>query len=76
MSDLAALILEAQMLAGARHPCAVHGHLWQFTGCRPCDCDPGGCPLPVHKCSRCGDYDYGDNDDAAAIIKNCLGATR
>lgn len=29
------------------------------------------CSVPLHECSRCGDCDYGDNDEAAETRKHC-----
>ena len=48
------------------------GHDWQHIG----GCNAGCaewccCSVPVQKCSRCGDYDYGDNDEARQIEADC-----
>ena len=32
---------------------------------------PGSCSVPVLKCTRCGDYDYGDNAEAEEIRARC-----
>lgn len=32
---------------------------------------PGQCSVPVNHCSRCGDCDYGDNDDARSVRSYC-----
>ncbi len=47
------------------------GHGWVFAGSRPCGCKGGGCSVPVHQCSRCGDCDYGDNEEAREIVAEC-----
>ena len=49
------------------------GHEWVFVGGRACDCeDPTGyCSFPVHRCAKCGDYDYGDNDEARQVVADC-----
>lgn len=53
------------------------GHKWEFVGGRNCGCaavarhQREGCSVPVHRCSNCGDYDYGDNDDARQVKKDC-----
>lgn len=53
------LICEAVALAGG-NLCAS-GHAWVTEGGRPCPYDfAHGCTQTVFKCSRCGDYDYGD----------------
>lgn len=56
-------------IAGA--PCADVGHRWKFFGGRHCGCEPGSCSVPVHKCSVCGDYDYGENDESEDIRRRC-----
>lgn len=48
------------------------GHDWQSVG----GCNAGchaecGCSVPVYTCSRCGDCDYGDNDEARVVRKRC-----
>ena len=32
---------------------------------------PGCCSVPVHKCTRCGDCDYGENGDADEVRRLC-----
>lgn len=32
---------------------------------------PGACSVPVLQCTRCGDVDYGDNDDARRVREDC-----
>lgn len=51
----------------------VHGdHDWQSTGGCHCGCEDGrSCSVPVHECTRCGDCDYGDNDEARDIVAKC-----
>lgn len=36
-------------------------------GCHE-DCD---CSVPVHTCTRCGDCDYGKNDEAEQVRADC-----
>lgn len=53
------------------------GHDWVFKGGRACDCEDvcgNGCSIPVHECSRCGDCDYGENEDAQQVKRDCDGA--
>lgn len=52
-------------------PSCANDHQWVFVGGRPCGCEPGGCSFPVHKCAVCGDYDYGENEEATEIRKRC-----
>lgn len=61
---LTRLIAEASVLAGGVHPCHVLGHKWTHIGGANCGCPGGSCSVPVHKCEGCGDYDYGENDEA------------
>jgi hypothetical protein len=66
---LSRLIAEASVLAGGQHPCAVLGHKWVFMGGASRSLEGGGyCSVPVYECEACGDCDYGDNPEAAAIM--------
>jgi len=65
-------IAEATALAGG-NLCAA-GHDWISDGGRSCPKDGigknavgpyGGCSQTVYRCSRCGDYDYGDKGGPA-----------
>jgi hypothetical protein len=69
--ELSRLIAEASVLAGGKHPCAVLGHKWVSTGGANCGCRDGCCSVPVHQCDSCGDYDYGDNDEADEMREAC-----
>ncbi len=79
MSDLAQR-LEAAQAEVARlqremkqATCAELGrHDWQHLGGAWCGCDDGSCSVPVYLCSRCGDSDYGHNEEAADIRRRCL----
>lgn len=76
-SDLLSQLAEAEARvaqlrrAVAQGPCREVGHDWQHIGGRNCGCGDGGCSVPVHQCSKCGDCDYGDNPEAAATIAAC-----
>lgn len=66
-AELASLELQAQAAT-----CLEMGkHDWQFYGGANCGCQDGGCSVPVHKCVRCGDCDYGENDEAESIRRDC-----
>ena len=47
-------------------------HEWVSAGgkCAMC-CDTCSCSVPVYKCAVCGDYDYGDNDEAIETKRYC-----
>lgn len=48
------------------------GHDWQSIGGANAGCHPlCSCSVPVNRCSRCGDSDYGDNPEAAATRADC-----
>ena len=50
------------------------GYTWVLAGGTACCCPEShgnGCSLPVYQCAKCGDYDYGDNEEARAIIAKC-----
>lgn len=60
--------------------CSERGHKMQSTGGMNCGCTfeddagqllLGSCSVPVHHCTRCGDCDYGDNDEAIEIRRVC-----
>jgi len=52
--------------------CADLGHDWHSTGGRNAGCHEWcGCSIPVQVCQRCGDCDYGDNDEARQTIADC-----
>lgn len=72
-TELERLAAEAVVLAGGDHPCTILGHKWQFAGGANCCCHKdAGCSIPVHKCEACGDYDYGENDEADEIREKCF----
>ena len=78
MTDLVAELRDAEdraaqlRLAIRQGPCREHGHDWQFLGGRNAGCaDRCGCSVPVNHCAKCGDCDYGDNDEAQAIVRAC-----
>jgi hypothetical protein len=48
------------------------GHDWQsIGGCNASCSDMCGCSVPVNTCSRCGDCDYGDNEEAKDVRRVC-----
>lgn len=52
--------------------CLEVGHDWQSFGGANAGCsDWCACSVPVNVCSKCGDCDYGDNDDAEEVRENC-----
>ena len=69
---LTRLIAEASVLAGGDHPCGILGHLWRHAGGANCGCHPDAmCSVPIHECAACGDFDYGDNEDAEEQRAEC-----
>jgi len=62
-------MLKQQIATGA---CADVGHAWEHIGGRNAGCsDTCACSVPVHVCPKCGDSDYGDNDEARRIREDC-----
>lgn len=64
----------AQLERQAKHAsCRDLGHDWRMIGGKNagCGCDGCGCSVPVNECVRCGDCDYGDNDEAVRTVKEC-----
>jgi hypothetical protein len=47
-------------------------HDMQSIGGRNCGChEDACCSVPVMVCTRCGECDYGDNDEAREIVRAC-----
>jgi len=62
--------LERQVLAA---PCAEVGHRWRHIGGRCACCDDAcRCSIPVNECEVCKDCDYGENEEARRVIKECF----
>ncbi|MCA0358693.1 MAG: hypothetical protein LCH78_17915 [Proteobacteria bacterium] len=62
-------MLKQQIATGA---CADVGHAWEHIGGRNAGCsDTCACSVPVHVCAKCGDSDYGENDDASVTRDRC-----
>lgn len=73
-TPLEKLAIEAVALAGGPHPCHVLGHKWRHIGGANAGCDEDtacACSVPVYKCVVCDDSDYGDNQEADDIMKDC-----
>jgi hypothetical protein len=50
-----------------------NGHDWKSVGGANAGCGKNcSCSVPVHECTRCGDSDYGQNDEAETIRDECL----
>ncbi|MBN9548782.1 MAG: hypothetical protein J0H31_07850 [Alphaproteobacteria bacterium] len=61
--------IEREIAAG---PCWTHGHTWTFLGGANAGCcDTCNCSVSVHVCAKCGDCDYGVNEEAVQIRKEC-----
>jgi hypothetical protein len=58
------LIREAAHIA-APDDCGAHGHAWESDGGRSCPRGADGCSQTVYRCTRCGEYDYGDKGGPA-----------
>ena len=64
-----------RQIAGAS--CQEVGHDWQFYGGKNAGCcDWCDCSVPVYRCSKCGDFDYGENDEAEQIRRECADTRR
>lgn len=61
--------IEREMAHG---PCSEHGHEWEFYGGSNLGCDPDcACGGSVYVCLKCGDCDYGDNEENDELRANC-----
>lgn len=48
------------------------GHDWRSIGGANAGCDDVcRCSVPVHQCARCGDCDYGENEEATEVRREC-----
>lgn len=57
----------------ATGPCRTHGHDWQSIGGCNAGChETCACSVPVNTCTKCGDCDYGENDDAIETRRACV----
>jgi hypothetical protein len=66
-ADLARLLRQA-----ASATCADLSHDMQSIGGRNAGCDKDCCcSVPVNECTRCGDCDYGDNEEAKQVRRDC-----
>lgn len=65
----------ARLEALSEHgPCEDHGHDWVSFGGANAGCDSGdecGCSVPVNVCRKCGDCDYGENEEARRTVDEC-----
>lgn len=47
-------------------------HDWKLLGGKNAGCGEGcGCSVMVYECARCGDCDYGDNEEADEARRDC-----
>lgn len=52
--------------------CAEVGHMWMHIGGVNAGCgDDCQCSVPIYECARCGDSDYGDNEEADEVREDC-----
>ena len=75
MIELRALIAEAALLGGD-NLCAA-GHAWESDGGRACALGDGNCSQAVYRCTRCGEWDYGEpGGPGAEDCARCAGLVR
>lgn len=66
-----AKVIELERRIGAATCAEIGRHDWESVGGCNCGCPVGACSVPVHRCKRCGDCDYGENDEAREIRRAC-----
>ena len=71
LEDARAEVHRLERMAAAATCAELGRHDWQSIGGCNCGCPDGSCSVPVHECTRCGDCDYGKNDDADDVRRNC-----
>lgn len=71
--EAARAVLEHLERQASAATCAELGrHDWQSIGGCNAGCDKDcACSIPVLECSRCKDCDYGENDEAAEVRRDC-----
>lgn len=61
--------IQREIAAG---PCRTHGHHWTSLGGTNAACSEDcSCSVPVNFCSKCGDCDYGESDEADEVRRKC-----
>lgn len=56
----------------AQGSCREVGHQWESYGGRNAGCSLACCcSVPVNVCTKCGDCDYGENDEANQTRREC-----
>lgn len=56
----------------AQGPCIQYGHSWKMLGGRNVSCSRDcQCSVSVNICEKCGDCDYGENDELAEVRARC-----
>ena len=71
LDEARAEVARLERMAAAATCGEMGRHDWQSVGGRNCGCKDGQCSVPVHECSRCGDCDYGENEDAREVRREC-----
>lgn len=71
LDDARAEVARIERAIGAATCAEIGRHTWASIGGANCGCDGGQCSIPVLECERCGDSDYGDNEEARDFRKQC-----
>jgi hypothetical protein len=66
MKGLMYLVEQAKALAG-ESTCERDGHDWQTEGGRRCPTGNENCSQSAYVCARCGETDYGDDEDGPGM---------
>lgn len=70
--DLVAKVVTDSAIALEGYKCQTSGHQWVMIGGKNAGCsDDCRCSVPVHRCRVCGDYDYGQNEEAGETRLEC-----
>ncbi len=72
LEEARAEVARLERLAAQANCAELGRHQLVTTGWANCGCHPDSdCSVPVYHCALCGGCDYGDNDEATKIRKNC-----
>ena len=70
LEDARAEVVRLERIA-ATATCREMGCDMRHSGGANCGCEGGSCSVPVYVCARCGDCDYGDNQEALSTRTEC-----
>lgn len=72
LDDAKAEVARLEREAAAATCVQIGRHEWcSYGGCNAGCHDECNCSVPVNVCAKCGECDYGDNDEAREVRRQC-----